>query len=84
MFLSGMEDLAAHRHAFEKIAEKYGLKTPEKANEVADFLTKHHGKELSPKEFSKLFNMDEKDATVFLSFIAIGIKFKEKHIDPHQ
>lgn len=76
-----MHDILSHKQAFERIAEKYSLKSEEKAGEIADFLVKRHGKELSAKEFANLFSMEVKDAAIFLSFIERGIQFKERHID---
>lgn len=75
-------DIARHRQEFERIGLKYGLRSEEKAGEIADFLTKNHGHALSAKEFAKLFNMELDDAVVFLTFVERAIKFKEKHIDP--
>ena len=70
-------DIAEHKKKFEKVIEKYNL--ADKAEEVAKYILKHQ--DVSVKEFSTLFAMEEEDAKVFLSFIDVGIKFKEKHID---
>lgn len=74
-------DIKNHKNKFEKIVEKYNLKDESKAGEIANFLTKARQEKVSAKEFSKLFNMDEEDAVVFLSFIQRGLEFKENHID---
>ncbi len=74
-----MKDLEQHKKKFEKIVLKYSLNQPEKAEEIAKFLTK--GNTVSVKEFATLFAIQEDEAKTFLSFIDKGIKFKEEHID---
>lgn len=74
-------EIETHVKEYKKIIRKYNLDSPDKASEIADFLTKQHGKKLSSSEFASLFSMEEKDATIFLSFIEKGLQFKKKHID---
>lgn len=74
-------DLQEHKKKFEEIVQKYNLETPEKAEEIANFLTSE--KNVSVKEFAVLFAMGEEDAKIFFSFIEKGIKFKEENIDPN-
>ncbi|MEA2037829.1 MAG: hypothetical protein U9O94_10065 [Nanoarchaeota archaeon] len=74
-------DISKHVEEYQKIIKKYNLNSEKKAEEIAEFLTKDSGKNVSPKEFSKLFEMSEKEAEIFLSFIEKGIKFKEDNID---
>ncbi|MBD3164792.1 hypothetical protein GF323_06350 [Candidatus Woesearchaeota archaeon] len=76
-----MEHLKKHKEEFERIIRKYNLKEKEKAAEIADFLTKSHGKKISAKEFAKLFGMSEQEAVIFLSWIQKGIKFKEENMN---
>jgi hypothetical protein len=73
-------DIQIHKQEFDRVIRKYNLK--DKADEIADYITKR--KNIDPKEFAVLFNIDVQDAQVLLSFIDIGLKFKEKHIDPHR
>ena len=73
-----MEHLKKHKEEFDRIIKKYDLDSEDKAGEIADFLTKNHGKQVSAKEFAELFAMDEHDSVIFLSWIQKGIDFKEK------
>ena len=72
-------EIAEHKKEFDRITEKYCLKDPEKAEEIANFLLKQ--KKISAEEFAKYFAMSEKDAKIFLSFIEKGISFKENVLD---
>ncbi len=74
-----MEDIKAHKEAFDKVIKKYNLSDEQKAGEIADFLTKQKENIVSVKEFSTCFAIEEADAEVFLSFILRGIKFKENN-----
>lgn len=71
-------DLKKHKQEFERVVKKYNLSSQEKASEIANFLTKN---EIDLEEFSTLFNMEKKDAIIFLSFIQKGVEFKEQHLD---
>jgi len=70
-------DIQTHGKKFKEVIEKHGL--AEKADEIAEYIIKT--RHIDVKEFSKLFNIDEEDAEILISFIHKGIKFKEKHID---
>jgi len=70
-------DIQKHAEEFNRIRKEYHLDNDEKAEEVAQFLV--NNKTTSSKEFSKLFNIPEKDAIIFLSFIGEGIKFRESN-----
>lgn len=77
-----MLSVEEHCKKFLEIRKKYNLEDPEKAEEIATFLTRKDNNEkhkITSKEFSKLFSMTEEDAFIFLSFIEKGINFKEKH-----
>lgn len=81
-----MIPIEEHSKKFEEIRNKYNLSNPDKAEEIARFLTTHRDNnqsetKISAKEFAKLFSMDEEDAFIFLSFIERGLNFKKKHID---
>jgi len=76
-----MEDIKAHKQAFDDIIKRYNLSDDQKAGEVADFLTKQKETVVSIEEFSKYFAMEEDDARIFLSFIMRGIRFKEDNLD---
>jgi hypothetical protein len=74
-------DVEEHHRRFEAIAEKYGLRSEEKAGEIADFLVSRARGKVSSEEFSVLFGMSEEEAVVFLSFIDRGLRFKEGSSD---
>jgi hypothetical protein len=70
-------DLIKHKQEFDKIISKYNLADHDKAEKIATFLTDSKKKDVSAKEFAKLFEMEIEEATIFLSFIEKGIQFKE-------
>ena len=70
-------DVEEHYREFERIAERYGLRSEERAGAIADFLTKHSSGVVCAEEFSVLFGMSAEKARVFLSFIERGVRFKE-------
>ncbi len=74
-------DIENHIKEYKKIIKRYSLDEEKKAEEIAAFLTEHHRKKVTPKEFSEMFNMSEQEAKLFLSFIEVGLNFKKKHID---
>ena len=76
-----MEHLKKHKEEFQKIIDKYHLSDEDKAEEIANFLTKNKQKEVSAKDFSNLFAMTEKESVIFLSWIQTGIKFKEDNLN---
>lgn len=65
-------ELKKHAGEFKRIVEEYKL--ADKAEEIAEYMTKHQ--KISVKEFATLFNMKERDAQLFVSFISRGIKFR--------
>ena len=76
-------DIASHKKEFDRVIRKYCLADEQKAEAIADFLTQSKSKEnrVDVREFASLFDMREHEATLFLSFIERGIRFKEEHID---
>ncbi len=80
-FLFIMHDIQKHKEAFDKILDKYDLRSEEKADEIANFLTSHSDSLVSLDEFARLFAMSKEEAHIFLSFVARGLKFKEEHLD---
>jgi hypothetical protein len=76
-----MEDIKKLKNDFEKIVKKYELNNQKKTNKIVQYLTDQNKTTITNEEFAKIFNMDEKDAIIFLKFIEKGIQFKEKHID---
>jgi hypothetical protein len=74
-------DIEEHSNKFQEIIEKYNLKSEIRANQIADLLTNSNRNKISSKDFSKLFGMQEEEATIFLSFIQKGLNFKKTHID---
>jgi hypothetical protein len=78
-----MISIEEHCKKFLEIREKYNLSDTEKAEEIAKFLTTHKEdkeQKITIKEFSKLFNINEEDSFIFLTFIEKGLMFKEKHM----
>ena len=74
-------NIEEHHKQFETIAAKYGLKTEEKAGEIADFLVSHPAGKVSAKAFAEQFGMSEDEAILFLSFVDKGLRFKEGVVD---
>lgn len=68
-------DLEEHKRLFEEIVRRYDLQDPQKAEEIAKFLTRKQ--KVGVEEFATLFAMDVRDARIFLSFIETGIRFRE-------
>lgn len=79
-------NLEEHKKEFEKIVKKYKLFKKEKAEEIANFLTKSKkNNTISPKEFQTLFAINtEEEAKIFLTFIDKGLTFKKEHIDKNK
>lgn len=67
-----------HYKEFARVVKENGLDEPEKAEEVAHYLTSN---KFSAADFAAKFGLSEKDASVFLEFVMKGVKFKEEHID---
>lgn len=74
-------DIAEHKEEFDKIIEKYDLSSDKKAEQISNYLTKHPKGVISVEDFANIFDMEENEAVIFLSFIQKGLKFKEKNID---
>lgn len=74
-------DIEEHKKAFDMIIQKYGLAEDKKAEKISNYITKHPEGKIHAKEFAEIFEMDEKEAMMFLSYIMKGIQFKENHID---
>lgn len=74
-------DIQKHKEAFDNILAKYNLRSEEKAEEIATFLTNQKEGVVSLDEFASLFGMQKEEAHIFLSFVARGLKFKEEHMD---
>jgi len=72
-----MEKLAK---SFKTIVEKYGLNDEKKADAVAHYVTSKDTKHFSLKDFCDEFNMEPKDAELFLEFIYKGIEFREQNL----
>jgi len=81
-----MIPIEEHSEKFVEIRNKYRLSDPVRAEEIANFLTSHPDRneeetKISAIDFAKLFNMEDEDAFLFLSFIERGLNFKKKHMD---
>lgn len=70
-------DIEEHHSKFKKIIQKYKLDLPNKAEELANYLSKEL---TTPEEFSKLFNLSIYDAKIVLSFIAKGVHYKKNYL----
>ena len=72
-----------HKAEFDRIRTKYGLDKADKAEEIADMLTKSSTGEggVSAPAFAKKFGMSTEEAVVFLEWIQVGVRFKEETLD---
>ena len=72
-----------HKAEFDRIRVKYGLDKADKAEEIADLLTKSSTGEggVSAPAFAERFGMSLEEAVVFLEWIQVGVKFKEETLD---
>ncbi|KNC77858.1 hypothetical protein SARC_09689, partial [Sphaeroforma arctica JP610] len=59
----------------------YELFHEERAGIIADFLTTLDGGSVSAEGFAEQFGMNRAEAVIFLSWINVGIKFKEASMD---
>lgn len=74
--------LKLHHQEFRSIISKYGLDKGRKAEEISSYLTDARTKEkVSPEEFGEQFGMSSDEASTFLSFVHIGLRFKEDVLD---
>jgi hypothetical protein len=69
-----------HHKEFRRIIEKYSLNDEKTSEAIAHYLTDNSRKHISPSEFAKEFEMEEKDAEIFLQFVEKGLMFKAKHM----
>jgi len=74
-----MEDLSKEKEEFLRVVKKYKLDEEEKAQEIANYLTKKE--KINLVEFATDFNISQEDAKVFLEFVKKGIDFKESYLD---
>ena len=65
---------------FRNIIAKYKLDDPDKAEELANYITKHGNDGIDVNEFSKLFMMDIKDAHLFLEVLQTTLELRKKHL----
>mmetsp|Transcript_13800 Transcript_13800/g.37048 ORF Transcript_13800/g.37048 Transcript_13800/m.37048 type:complete len:105 (+) Transcript_13800:1017-1331(+) len=76
---AAMASLERHKEAFDLIIQRYALSEDAKASEIADFLTQTAGEtRVSAEQFAAKFGMSASEARIFLSWIHVGIKFKEE------
>jgi hypothetical protein len=74
-----MEDLQKAVE-FRKIIKKYKLDEPDKAEELAAYITKHGNNGIDVKEFSSLFGIELDDAHLFLEVLQITLELRKKHL----
>ena len=67
-----------HYKEFARVVKENDLDSPDKAEEVAHYITSGT---VSAADFGKKFGISEEDAKAFLDFVMKGVKFKEEHID---
>ena len=83
--LNDMDDseiaMTVGKTRFQEIIIKYGLNHESKADAIAEYCT---AAEVSVVEFSNKFGMRPDEAKAFLSFINIGVKFKEEVMDKNR
>lgn len=73
------KQLKEHKAAFDEIVKKYNFAQEERAQELATFLTKpRKDDKISSDEFATLFGMSQEEASVFLSFVQMGLEFKKE------
>ncbi|KAA8494548.1 hypothetical protein FVE85_2789 [Porphyridium purpureum] len=75
-----MRSLELHKQIFNQILDKYDLRSEKRAGEIADYLTNivDDKETVSAVDFAEQFGTTESEARIVLSFIMIGIKFKEE------
>lgn len=64
---------------FDNVVKKYKLNNNLTADKISKYLTSN--KNISVLDFANEFGIEKMDAKLFLDFILMGVKFKEKHID---
>ena len=75
------DDVSESQKEFDRIRTQYGLSTPENAEKIATLLADTDANQgVSAPKFAEMFGMSTTEAVVFLEWIKVGIKFKEKFI----
>jgi len=65
---------------FRKIIKKYNLDYPDKAEELAGYITKHGNEGIDVEEFGRLFGIERNDAHLFLEVLQISLELRKKHL----
>ncbi len=65
---------------FRKMIAKYKLDDHDKAEELANYITKHGNDGIDVNEFSKLFNIELEDAKLFLEVLQLSVELRKKHM----
>ncbi len=70
---------ALHKMEFDRIRLTYGLDHPDRAEIIAEILSREDG--VSALNFAKMFGMTTPEAIAFLEWIRVGVQFKEDVLD---
>ena len=74
-------NLKVHSREFKRIVSMHGLNKGKKADQLADLLTDTSNDQVSPDTVAARFNIPRHDASTLLSWIDIGLRFKEQALD---
>lgn len=82
--LADPEDaMKVHYREFRRIVYRHGLDKGDRADLLADFLTDAHTQpSVAPAALAGRFSIPEDDASTFLAWINVGVRFKETNMDP--
>lgn len=72
-----------HHVAFQEVVKKYGLDSEDKAERLSAFMTfdQHDGGTITPSMLEAEFGLTDADAKTFLSWVQVGVKFKQENLD---
>ena len=71
-----------HNREFRRIVFMYGLDKGAKADQLADLLTDQDGhNHIAPEQLASQFDIPRDDAATLLSWIEVGVRFKEQALD---
>lgn len=77
--------MKVHSREFRRIVAQYGLSKGEKADQLANLLTNTSENEhISPEAVAAQFDMPRHDASTLLSWVDVGLRFKEEALDANR
>jgi hypothetical protein len=72
-----------HNREFRRVIYRHGLDKGDKAERLADFLTDTEAQDtITAQELGQRFDIPQDDASTFLAWINVGLRFKETNMDP--